>query len=192
MDGRTQDPGEIPHHLLRMECASFGCVRHYPLPSGYSLRLMQPGEADIWAAIEHAAGEFGDTATARDHFREEFEPHPEEIARRCFLLTHDEEPVGTATAWYSLDPKWPEWGRLHWVGIVPSHQGRGLSRPLVEAAVYRLDELHGRAFLTSQTTSWKAIRVYLDFGFRPDMEADGAGEAWTLMADVLGRPDLRP
>ena len=26
---------------------------------------------------------------------------------------------------------------------------------------------HEKAYLTSQTTSWKAINMYLDFGFRP-------------------------
>lgn len=172
----------------------------FPLPGGYRIRLYRRGDETHWAAIESAAGEFQTPEAALTHFRSEFGARLDDMEQRCCLLeTEGGRVIGTATAWYDDgQPPWadirpPGWhgdGRLHWVAIHPDFQGRGLGKPLVTAAMHRLAQFHARAFLTTQTTSWIAIRIYLDFGFQPFLFSPDCPRAWKLIATVSGHPAL--
>lgn len=163
------------------------------LPLGYRIRNFCPGDALLWAEIEAAAGEFESTEEALERFAQEFGPHTDEMQRRCLFLENEAgRAVGTATAWYDNSFKGQRWGRLHWVGIHPEYQGQKLARPLVAAALARLSQLHSRAYLTSQTTSYKAIKLYLDYGFVPDMTAPDSQKAWSILQQVLQHPALKP
>ena len=62
--------------------------------------------------------------------------------------------------------------------------------PLLAASLSRIAELHERAYLTTQTTSARAINLYLDFGFIPFETYDRCREGWQLLADVLNHPEL--
>ncbi len=87
------------------------------------------------------------------------------MQRRCIFLTCGQKshPVGTVTAWYGY---WGEelYGRLHFLGILPEHQGKKLGKPLVGLAMRRMKELnHEKAYLTTDSTKLVAIRIYLDY-----------------------------
>ncbi|HZJ56625.1 MAG TPA: GNAT family N-acetyltransferase [Clostridia bacterium] len=161
------------------------------LPEGYYFRDFEYGDETIWADIETAAGEFSSKAKALKRFSDEFGGLGTELAGRCFFL-YDENhtPIGTSMGWYDKDFQGEEIGRLHWIAIVPGYQGRGLGKPLVAKAIRRIQKSHKRAYLTSQTTSWKAINMYLDFGFRPLYAFDDCPKAWELLADKLKHPAL--
>ena len=68
-------------------------------------------------------------------------------------------------------------GRIHWVGIIPAFQGQGLSKPLLSAALARLTLDYRRAYLTTETTSYREINLYLSFGFMPDVTVTGTEKA---------------
>ena len=57
-------------------------------------------------------------------------------------------------------------------------------------AVECLKKYHERAYLTTQTTSARGVRIYLDFGFRPVVEDDAAKKGWHILAGVLQDPRL--
>ena len=163
----------------------------YSLPEPFSIRNFMPGEGELWAAIESAAAEFKTQEKAREHFNLEFGDYQDEFCSRCqFLVAANGRAIGTATAWRSPSYRGRLYGRLHWVAIHPDFQGRGLSKPMVGAAMHRLQTFHDRAYLTSQTTSWKAIKVYLDFGFSPLVETDGHRRGWELLWEKLRHPGL--
>lgn len=157
------------------------------LPAGYRLRLFMPGDEANWARIETEAGEFASVDDALRRFRDEFGASIDDMHERCiFIENGDGEPIGTATAWYKTVAG-ESFGRLHWVGIVPKEQGRKLARPLVAAALRVLAAKHGKAMLTSQTDSWRAIKMYLDFGFVPLLDGtDDCMEAWRWLESQLG------
>lgn len=168
------------------------------LPLGYSFRMFRRGEERLWAEIETAAGEFPDLSSALSRFQREFGPYPDEMEQRCVFLLHEGRVIGTATAWYRNSESLGKYGvdslpegRLHWVAIHPDFQGRGLARPLVSEAVRLLCGFYDSAYLTSQTTSFKAIKIYLDYGFVPVLTAPGAKEAWRLLARLLPHPLLK-
>ncbi len=170
---------------------SLHSVPSYPLPKGYRCRFFKPGETLTWAQIECAAGEFASVAAAASHFEREFGPFAEELTHRCLFL---EEPggraVGTATAWYNPTFLGEAYGRLHWVAIHPDFQGRHLGKPLVSAALAVLAERHPRAYLTSQTSSVRAIGIYLDLGFEPLLKTPRWEEAWGMLAASTQHPAL--
>ena len=98
------------------------------------------------------------------------------------FLTDGGKPFATATAWFSDDD--PSEGRLHWVSVDRAHQGKGLSKPLVSLAMHRMRALgYKTAYLTTQTASWVAIKVYAQFGFRADVREEREIEGWKLVEE---------
>lgn len=164
----------------------------HPLPSGYRFRTYKDGDDLNWAEIEHAAGEFAAPEKALERFRKEFGERLAEMASRCFFLVHEESgrAIGTTTAWLDPDFRGRDYGRIHWVAIHPDFQGRGLSKPLVARAMQRLAESHERAYLSTQTTSARAVGVYLDLGFEPLLTTPRWEEAWAMLAEALNHPAL--
>ncbi|HOM82480.1 MAG TPA: GNAT family N-acetyltransferase [Armatimonadota bacterium] len=178
----------IPVIMIRADLEG---LPSFPLPAGYRIRCYRQGEESHWAEVESAAGEFQSSERALARFLEEFGGALAEMEERCFFLETDAgRVIGTATAWYHPNFRGARYGRLHWVAVHPEFQGRKLAKPLVGAAMHRLAELHTRAYLTTQTTSWKAVKIYLDFGFVPLMETPRCEEAWRLLAEITGHPAL--
>ncbi|MGI6562487.1 MAG: GNAT family N-acetyltransferase [Clostridia bacterium] len=160
----------------------------YSLPDGYKLQLFQEKDEIRWAQIVCAAGEFPSVDDALKHFENEFSPYTEEMKKRCvFLTSPDNEYIGTTTAWYG-DFQGERMGRIHWVAIKPEYQGRGLAKPMLSYALSVLAQYHDRAYLTTQTVSWKAVNMYLSFGFRPVKRSDDDEDfdtAWALIYEQL-------
>jgi len=179
----------MKHIKLQMIRENLEDIPRYELPEGYSFKMFEPGDENIWANIETRVDEFDSEAAALERFGREFGEHIYEMGDRCFFLMNPRgEAVGTATAWYGdLEGDGNVRGRIHWVGIVPEYQGRGLSKPLLGKAMAILAGFHDAAYLTSQTTSWQAVNMYLDFGFRPVRLDDGYEAAWSLLEEKLGR-----
>jgi len=161
------------------------------LPAPFSTRIFVEGDERAWAEVETLAGEFADRGKALEHHRKEFGGKADELCDRCFfLLDPAGDPIGTATAWYNSDFLGGGYGRLHWVAIVPEWQGKNLAKPLVSAAMQGLALRHECAYLTTQTTSFKAVKIYFDFGFRPYIVHESEQRGWALLAEALGNPGL--
>lgn len=161
-----------------------------PCPAGYAIRTFATGDEPRWAQIETLAGEFPDQQHALQRFAEDFGPFLSEMEERGFILENERgDAIGTATAWYGPFAG-EERGRVSWVGIVPAYQGRKLSRPLLSAVMTRLARDHPTAYLTTQTTSYRAINLYLSYGFVPYLTDESSQEGWSLMEQVLQRKIL--
>ncbi len=164
--------------------------RHAP-PAGYRFVMYGDGNETAWAEVETSAGEFKTQDTALEHFSREFGDFRNEMKERCvFLATDSGRIVGTATAWYNREFKDGRYGRLHWVGIHQDYQGKGLGKLLVGKAMQVLAQYHAKAYLTTQTTSAIAIKIYLDFGFVPYHVRETCPKAWRLLAEALKHPAL--
>ena len=173
----------VPWIGLAMRLDDLEAAPRFSLPPQYGIKWFEAGDERIWAEIERSAGEFDNTADAFKKFRKYF-PTDEALDARMLFLTDGGVPFATATAWHADDS---EEGRLHWVGIDAAHQGRGLSRPLTSLALERMKALgHRSAYLTTQTASWVAIKVYHEFGFRPMLRDPAEREGWRLVSDLTG------
>ncbi len=163
----------------------------FDLPRGFSFRNFREDDKKVWAEIETAAGEFRDTKNGIEQFEREFEPHREKLLQRFIILENDKnECIGTAMGWFDDDFLMKGYGRVHWVGIHPEYQGKGLAKPLVSRTMEIIKEHHEKCYLTTQTESYKAIKIYLDFGFVPYLKDESCPGAWKLMAEFLQHPAL--
>ena len=176
----------IPWIGLAMRLDSLDRLPESRLPDGYGWRFYRPGDKRLWTEIEASAGEFERPEDGIAAF-ERYYPEEDQLPGRMLFLTDGGEPFATATAWFGdAGPDDPE-GRLHWVSVNKGHQGKGLSRPLVALALQRMRALgHTSAFLTTQTASWVAIKVYHQFGFLPLLRDAGEVEGWRIVSEKSG------
>lgn len=163
------------------------------LPAGYRLRGYREGDREVWTALQLAAEPIIDVTP--DLFDRQFAHALEAMPDRAFFLeTLDGTPAGSITAWW--EPKLSEpgaRGRIHWVVIHPDFQGRGLAKPMMTHAMRRLARSHAAAMLGTSTGRPWAIKVYLDFGFRPDPEELAKPEiveGWRHVQGIIAHPAL--
>jgi GNAT superfamily N-acetyltransferase len=112
---------------------------------------------------------------------------------RCFFVVENStnRAVGTAMAWYA--PEFVEgenYGRVHWVSMIPEFQGKGLAKPMMTAVLNRLAQSHTKAVLGTQTFRKAAVRLYLNFGFLPFFKNPTCRQAWSDLAEELKHPAL--
>ena len=98
--------------------------------------------------------------------------------------------VGTISAWYYTYRK-REYGLIQWVAVRPAWQRRGLGKAGLVFALERLSQWHEMALLGTQSRRLPAIRLYLDYGFLPDLEEDNAAQRWQHVSAHLDHPVLR-
>ena len=142
------------------------------LPDGFKYSLFSDGDEENWARIETSVLEFDSEFAALLYFKKEFIPHVDELYRRClFIETGDGEKIATATAWWS-DAFGQRRSWLHWVGVDPRYQGRGLGKAITSRVTELMIKLDGDVplFLGTQTWSYKAIGIYIACGYKPTDE----------------------
>ncbi len=150
----------------------------FPLPAPYTIRGYQPGDVATWVKVHREAERYHDISEAL--FHREFGRDEGLLAQRqLFLCDGAGAAIGTATAWFHDDYRGLPHGRIHWVAIAERMQGRGLGRPLIAALCRRLVELgHARAYLTTETVRVRAIHLYRQFGFVPELKNEADVAAW--------------
>lgn len=160
----------------------------YSLPEGYSFRFYQPGDEENWLEIEASAREFLCPEEGREAWQRYYGGKEEKLkSRMLFVMDAKGNPVATATAFD--DQKDEAAGWLHWVAVRREHQGKGISKPLVYKALQILKEMgYPYACVPTQTTTWLAVKVYLDCGFIP---WKGEAEGWRIIRTLTNHPKLQ-
>ena len=166
---------------VRMNRENLDDIPDCALPTGYSIRWFQHGDRDVWLRIQSLADEYNEVTPAL--FEEEFGTDAKLLSeRQCFLCDSDHNAIGTASAWFGGHGE-KALGRIHWVAIVPEHQGKGLAEPLLAAVCNKLKSLgHNKTYLTTQTCRIPAINLYAKFGFAPVMDSDRSRKIWNELA----------
>jgi len=163
----------------------------FTLPKPYRFRTYKPGDEETWYRIWTLADQEY-RAVNPNTFAENFGHDIKALAARQFYVCDAKgDAIGTASAWFREDYKGKPWGLVHWVAIVPEAQGKGLAKPLMTHIMARLKKLgHPRAMLVTQPYRVRAIKIYLDFGFTPDLMSEIAFVAWRQVRDALGQSVL--
>ena len=152
-------------------------IPQFPVRSGFCLRSYLPGDEDSWLKIHLAADAYNKFTPQL--FQEQFGTDQRLLAeRQFFLIAPNQQPVGTATAWFGKE-EMAGFARVHWVAIMPDYQGQGLSKPLMAAVCNRLRDLgHERAYLNTSSQRIAAIHLYQRFGFKPWIRDQYERAAW--------------
>ena len=175
---------------LTMERDDLTGIAHYELPKGYRFAYYQPGDEDSWIPIEISAKELKDYAQGREVWQKYYGGLEETLLGRMLFIENEQgEKIATATAYHGPDGV----GQVHWVAVRRQDQGKGLARPLISRTLERLAELgHESAMLTTQTTTWVACRLYLNFGFHPAQSClQEEMEGWRILRKLTDHPALK-
>jgi GNAT superfamily N-acetyltransferase len=171
----------IRPHLRDIPLAAF--------PEGFRIRPLQVEEGRMWTDIVLDAEAY--LSLSEDLFEKEFGADLQAVPQRCFLIVDEGHVgVGTISAWYNRDYQGLDYGVIHWVAVRPAYQGIGLGRAGMSFALTRMAQWHERAMLSTQTRRLPAIKMYLNFGFLPELDREEAVEIWKAVHTELGHPAL--
>lgn len=166
--------------------------KEYPLPEGFRFVYYSYGDRDKWIEIEKSAKEFETYEQGLAAWNKYYGGKENELYNRMlFIETEDGEKVATATAYYEPRDKSGA-GWLHWVAVRRDFQGRGLARPLISHTLVRLAQLGYKTVkIPTQTTTWVAAGLYLEFGFKPVAEnAVNSYEGYRILRTLTNSPVL--
>lgn len=184
----------IKYYPLYMERTHMEDIPEYKLPKGFRFVFYQPGDRDAWIDIEMSAKEAAAYEEGLNYWNEFFGGKDEELIHRMvFIENEGGEKVATATALYDVfgrDKTGAGW--MHWVAIKQEYQGKKLARPLISYVLNLIKSLgYSHSQLSTQTSTWVACRLYLDYGFRPLFGYDKHGDiGWRIMKTLTNHPAL--
>lgn len=98
-----------------------------------------------------------------EFFRTVYAPSGERFFSRCLFVRDPRNvPVGTAFLW-------PAYGRittLHWFKVKPAYENNGIGRAILSQLLSEASPSDFPVYLHTQPASYRAIKLYTDFGFR--------------------------
>jgi len=107
------------------------CRQTCLLPPSYSLQACDSEDIGAWTAIQAAADRYN--VITESLFEAAFGTDPSMYRERIFIARdEDGAPVGTTAAWFG-EGEDRALGRVHWVAVLPAHQGR--ARPGVGSVI---------------------------------------------------------
>lgn len=155
---------EIPDKNIFMMCAALNRGALRELPDGYFVRNCRRDELDVWKAMP-----FDDRASAKaseaymtDFFARAYGGKEEAFfAETLFVCGADDKPIATCLMWKAYD----RFNTIHWLKVLKEYEGRGIGRALLSIVMRDLKAADYPVYLHTQPSSFRAIKLYSDFGF---------------------------
>lgn len=183
----------IKYYELMLE-RDLNNLPQFSLPAGYRFVFFGPGDRDAWIDIEISAKELSDYEQGVEVWNRYYGGNEDMLVNRMVFVENEKgEKVATATAYFDItgrDTSGDGW--LHWVAVRRQYQGKGLSKPLISHVLGIMRGLgYTRAKIPTQTTTWLACKIYLDFGFRPiPKNAVTSRDGWRIVKALTGHEAL--
>lgn len=148
-----------------MMCEQLDASALCELPENLTVRPMSIDDLDIWKRFPFDtpgdANDFEQFMT--DFFVSAYGRDQEAFFRSTlFVCDPDKHPIATCGIWRAYD----EFTTVQWLKVMPSHEGRGIGRALLSVVLTKLHENDFPIYLHTQAGSFRAIKLYSDFGFR--------------------------
>ena len=211
----------VPYTAVVMTRANAENFPAHALPEGYHFATFTPADETAWVQLQTVVTHVENEQQGRQIFREEFLqagekvpcaecPGYAETVRRTVLVKDAAgNLVGAATLWMG-DTFGETWQRVHWVAVHPDHQGKGLAKCMLARMLELYQELDCKTpiYLTTQTKTYRAVRIYAQMGFVPYLGEKPANwpfqselpkatfreeneAAWQLIREKLAEVNLR-
>lgn len=182
----------IKYYELLMYYNDTSIYKNYELPEGFHYEFYKPGDEEEWVNIHIESGEFTSIEKGLKHFHDFFDSFIDELPKRCVFIVDNKtgEKVGTATISLLRDKEYGFDAAVDWVAIKKSYQGRKLSKPLISKFMEIVSNLgHKQLILHTQTTTWLAAKLYLDFGFEILNKEEING--WNILKTLTNHEKLK-
>jgi ribosomal protein S18 acetylase RimI-like enzyme len=161
----------IEYKSIIMRCDQIYKDAYRPLPPLVSIEFYTEGMESIWMKIQREAGEFSQKTDAEvlAYFKDRFGSKKELLKERCLFLKDNQTGryIGTCMAWEAKknDLTIPI---LHWLAVSDAFGGQGFARILITLIlkIFENTNPNEAIYLHTQPSSYPAIKLYHDFGFR--------------------------
>ena len=155
---------EIPDKNLFMMCSILNSNALRNLPAGFHFRNCQESELNIWMSFP-----FDNTSEAEQYrdfmtkyFQDVYAHKKDLFYEKClFVCDSQDRPVATCFAWKAYD----KITTIHWFKVLKEYEGIGIGRALLSAVMKSLSKEEFPVFLHTHPSSYRAIKLYTDFGF---------------------------
>lgn len=151
----------VEDNNLFMMCESVNQEALINLPEGYYFDLLKPSELEVWKAFpfdsEKQAFKYRPYMT--EYFNNVYKSREDLFYERC-ILVRNKEGMAVATCFL-----WDAYGKintLHWFKVKKEYENLGIGRALLS---YLLKDASCPIYLHTQPGSYRAIKLYTDFGF---------------------------
>jgi GNAT superfamily N-acetyltransferase len=155
---------EIPDKNVFMMCEALNCNALSELPANYSVRNCRRDELQIWKAFPFDEVGFNEES---DRFMTDFFTATyggkEDLffAKTLFVCDEKDTPVATCLLWKAYD----KFNTIHWFKVLKKYEGKGIGRALLSIIMRNLKAEDYPVYLHTQPASFRAIKLYSDFGF---------------------------
>ena len=155
---------QIPEKNLFMMCEKLNLNAMSDMPIGFHVRNCQKNELDIWKAMSFDNPELAkqqyDYMT--QYYNSVYANNGDLFFQKClFVCDNDNKPVGTCFAWRAYE----NITTIHWYKVLKEYEGKGIGRALFSMVMKSLTADEFPVFLHTQPDSYRAIKLYSDFGF---------------------------
>jgi ribosomal protein S18 acetylase RimI-like enzyme len=155
---------EIADIDLFMMCHSLNPDALTEIPKEYHIRTCRRNELDIWKAIH-----FDDPMSANKYrvfmtkfFNEVYAERESLFFQKClFVCDSNDTPIATCFGWKAYETI----STIHWFKVLKTFEGLGIGRALLSIVMKSFAESDYPIYLHTQPSSFRAIKLYSDFGF---------------------------
>lgn len=156
---------DLPELNLFMMCETLNHHALTEIPSDFHVRLCKKDEFSIWTSFPFDTQD--EALKYRDYmlnyFKSVYASKEETFYNKClFVCDKNDLPVATCFLWKSYN----EFNTIHWFKTLKKYEGLGLGRALLSFIMKDLKEEDFPVYLHTQPSSFKAIKLYSDFGFK--------------------------
>ncbi len=156
---------EIPDKNIFMMCEKLNDLALTEMPKGFSIRCLKRNELDIWKSMPFDTLELAEEnyKYMTDFFESVYYPKIKEFFEKCLVVVNNEDKiVATCFAWKAYE----KITTIHWFKVLKEFEGKGIGRALLSVVMKQLNEKQFPIFLHTQPSSFRAIKLYSDFGFK--------------------------
>lgn len=151
----------IPPLNLFMMCSAINPDAFRSLPDGFHFRYCRKNELESWKLLCLEDPRYIDFLT--DYYQKVYAHREDEFFRRClFACNENDTPIGTCFLWNAYG----KINTLHWFRVLPEYEGKGIGRALLTRVLRPLAQQDLPVFIHTHPSSFRAIKLYTDFGFR--------------------------
>lgn len=154
----------IPDKDLFMVCEKGNPTAFREPPEGFYFRHCRPDEVDLWKAmqLEPPGTDNPHFAYMTEYYNKVYQKRESDFFANClFICREDDTPVGSCFIWKAYG----QVNTIHWFKVYKEYEGRGLGRALMTALIRDLKPEDFPICLHTHPTSFRAIKLYSDFGF---------------------------
>lgn len=182
----------IKYYELLMKYDNISNYKKYELPEGYHYEFYKPGDIEEWVMIHIESGEFTSIEQGKQYFHDFYDSFIDELSKRCIFIVDDKtkEKVGTATISKLKENEFEYNAAVDWVAIKKKYQGKHLSKALISKFMeIANNEGHNKLILHTQTTTYLACKIYLDYGFEILNKEEKVG--WSILKTLTNHEKLK-